>query len=105
MSYFNEDQEAYMRSLATVPRSQLCGSGWHVVANQKCDCGPYRPSVDDCSCLFCGGAMAIYWLPDSEPEVCHLGCKCGASGPWAESETEATETWRKIKCETQSNAT
>ena len=49
MSYFNEDQESYMRYLATLPREQLCGSGWHVVINENCDCGPYRPcAVDGC---------------------------------------------------------
>ncbi len=43
MSYFNEDQESYMRSLARLPREQLCNSGWHVVARENCDCGPYKP--------------------------------------------------------------
>lgn len=43
MSYFNEEQEAHMRYLSTVPREQRCASGWHVVAREPCDCGPYQP--------------------------------------------------------------
>ena len=42
MSYFNEDQQDHMRYLSTVPRTQKCASGWHVVA-EDCDCGPYQP--------------------------------------------------------------
>jgi hypothetical protein len=29
MSYFNEEQQDYMRYLATVPRDQKCVCGWH----------------------------------------------------------------------------
>jgi hypothetical protein len=31
MSYFNEHQEGHMRDLATIPREQRCGSGWHLI--------------------------------------------------------------------------
>lgn len=51
MSYFNEDQQAHMKSLATVPRHLKCNSGWHVVASEQCDCGPYLPCVFDDTCL------------------------------------------------------
>lgn len=44
-SYFNEDQQDHMRYLATVPRGQRCASGWHVIAKEKCDCGPYQPCM------------------------------------------------------------
>jgi pentatricopeptide repeat protein len=43
MSYFNEDQEAHMAYLATVPRERRCASGWHVIARENCNCGPYEP--------------------------------------------------------------
>ena len=49
MSYFNEDQQAHMRYLQSVPRDQRCGSGRHIVATEKCTCGPYVPCLmDDC---------------------------------------------------------
>lgn len=49
MSYFNEDQESYMRYLATVPREQKCNSGWHIAHRENCNCGPYKPcAVDGC---------------------------------------------------------
>ena len=39
MSYFNEDQEAYMQSLSRVPREEKCVSGWHVLKNDpNCGC-------------------------------------------------------------------
>jgi hypothetical protein len=44
MSYFNRDQEEYMADLARVPREQKCPSGWHVTADEKCDCKP-RPAA------------------------------------------------------------
>lgn len=48
-SYFNEDQEAHMEYLASVPRDQRCGSGWHVVTTETCNCGPYLPCmIVDC---------------------------------------------------------
>ena len=50
MSYFNEEQQAHMRFLATIPRNQRCGSGWHVAVNESCDCGPYVPCLID-GCL------------------------------------------------------
>lgn len=40
--YFNREQEDHMRYLASVPRSQRCPSGWHVTAQQRCDCKPPR---------------------------------------------------------------
>lgn len=43
MSYFNEDQEAHMKYLASVPREQRCNSGWHIAARENCDCGFYQP--------------------------------------------------------------
>lgn len=55
---------------------------------------------DSLRCLFCRSAeMLIYWLPDSEPKVCHVACRCGASGSWAESITEATEKWKSVGSE------
>jgi hypothetical protein len=48
-SYFNEDQQSYMKYLATVPREQRCASGWHLTVHENCDCGPYRPcAVSGC---------------------------------------------------------
>jgi|ERR1041385_8026831 hypothetical protein len=44
-------------------------------------------------CWFCNKPPMIYWLPDSEPRVCHVACQCGASGPWAESAAQAVERW------------
>jgi len=36
--YFNAEQEAHMRYLGSVPRSERCGSGWHVKAHETCKC-------------------------------------------------------------------
>ena len=37
MSYFNEEQQAYMRYLGTIPRRERCASGWHL--KDKCPRG------------------------------------------------------------------
>jgi hypothetical protein len=44
MSYFNEDQEDHMRSLASVPREDRCPSGWHVRPESG------RRSAESCNC-------------------------------------------------------
>ena len=31
MSYFNDDQQSYMRDLATVPRDERCACGWYLL--------------------------------------------------------------------------
>jgi hypothetical protein len=36
--WFNDEQVAHMKSLASIPREQRCASGWHVLAEEKCDC-------------------------------------------------------------------
>jgi hypothetical protein len=51
---------------------------------------------ENLQCMFCSNVMIIYWLPDSDPAVCHVACKCGASGPWAESVTEAAEKYAEV---------
>jgi hypothetical protein len=45
--YFNDDQESWMENLASIPREKKCASGWHVLADEKCDCKPLAASTGD----------------------------------------------------------
>lgn len=51
--YFNAEQEAHMRYLGSVPRSERCGSGWHVKAHESCEC------IDQHECV-CRHVKAIH---------------------------------------------
>lgn len=39
---FNSDQVDYMRYLDSLPKEAKCVSGWHVLAQEKCDCAEQR---------------------------------------------------------------
>lgn len=42
MSYFNEDQQDYMRSLAEMPLESKCWCGWHRLGECQ-NCATYAP--------------------------------------------------------------
>jgi hypothetical protein len=81
MSYFNEDQQGYMRYLATVPRNQRCASGWHV-GTERCDCGPYQPCAISGCLRSRHHTSELYCYEDTQ--LNKHRCKCGHS--WDEHE-------------------
>lgn len=59
--YFNSEQEAHMRYLGSVPREQLCPSGWHVKAYRACTC------------------IGTGWCDCRHVEACHADGSCSGA--------------------------
>lgn len=86
------------RTLCDSCACELTSADWEAGACTQCgnELEARAMSETDCICMFCGTVMIVYWLPDSDPEVCHVACNCGASGPWAESVTKAAEKYVEV---------
>lgn len=59
--YFNREQEAHMRYLASIPRSERCASGWHRIG--ECWGEPCKPSDPKYTCQTCGCGIRVCKCP------------------------------------------
>lgn len=63
--YFNREQEAHMRYLASIPRAQRCASGWHRIG--ECWGHPCKPSDPRYTCSACGCGIRVCKCPPATP--------------------------------------
>lgn len=72
MSYFNEDQQDYMRSLASIPLNTKCWCGWYMLGECPNGCPTDKTCADKMAtkCPECGDTKLF---PDS-PESHYVNC-------------------------------
>ena len=60
-STFNAEQQAHMRYLASIPRSERCASGWHLIG--ECYGEPCKPPDPRYTCAACGCGIRVCQCP------------------------------------------